>query len=119
VRAGHERGHLLVARLNELGTLPVRGTLERAHQPVDAVAGVSVDAPDPPGGETVEKVVTYCLAHPVPVPFARFARAWAARLPIGLPDRRSGITGARKSSYSSLRASPSTTAASICARCVS
>ena len=75
VRAGHERRHLLVADLDELRPLAVARARERAHHAVDPVPRVPVYAAHAPGGETVEEVVAYCLAHPVPVPFARFARA--------------------------------------------
>ena len=55
VGAGHERGHLLVADLDELGPLAVARARERAQDAVDPVAGIAVDAPDAPGGEALEE----------------------------------------------------------------
>jgi hypothetical protein len=49
VAACHERGHLLVAHLDEFRALAIARAGERAHQPVDPVAWISVDpiyAPD-------------------------------------------------------------------------
>jgi hypothetical protein len=43
VSARHERGHLLMPYLDELGPLAVARAPKRAHQAVDAVARVPVD----------------------------------------------------------------------------
>ena len=71
VAARHERGHLLVARLDELGVglRPV----ERAEEPVDPVARVAVDAVDAPLAETLEDEVGNELGHDPP--FACFLAA--------------------------------------------
>ncbi len=67
VRAGHERSHLLVANLDELerprAVDAAAGTVQRPHDPVDAIAGIAVDAPHPPGGEALEEVVRDRGAH--------------------------------------------------------
>ena len=55
VRAGHESRHRLVADLDVVD--PVFRALERAHDPVDAVAGVAVDPLDTPLGEALGKEV--------------------------------------------------------------
>src|SRR5438477_10061951 len=61
VRAGHERGHLFVPDLNEIDLLP--GALERSHDPVDAIAGITVDAPYTPFAEALDEEVAGCFAH--------------------------------------------------------
>ncbi len=60
VRTRHEGGHLLVAHLDELH--PLLGARERAHDPVDAVARVAVDAPDAPVGEPLDEEVAHVHA---------------------------------------------------------
>ena len=60
---GHERGHLLVARLDELGIAV--GPVERPEEPVDAVPRVAEDAVDPPLPEALEHEVGY-LRHATP-----------------------------------------------------
>ena len=63
VRARHERRHLLVARLDELGPLAVARAPERPHQAVDAVAGVAVDPIDAPSCKAIQEIVAHRLAH--------------------------------------------------------
>ena len=64
MRTRHERRHLLVPGLDELGTLrAIARAAERADDPVDPVPGISVDPLDAPCGETLEKVVAHGLAH--------------------------------------------------------
>ena len=59
---GHERGHFLVARLNELDLVsPEAG--QAAQQSVDAVAGIAKDAPDAPLMQAFPKEITDCLCH--------------------------------------------------------
>src|SRR5438094_10592464 len=61
VRAGHERCHLLVSHLHEIDR--VFGALERTHDPVDAIARITVDTLDTPLAEpTHEKVARRLLA---------------------------------------------------------
>ena len=55
VPARHERGHLLVPCLDELG-IALRA-VERAEEPVDPVAGIPVDAVDAPLAEACENEV--------------------------------------------------------------
>jgi hypothetical protein len=63
MRAGHDRGHLFVAHLHEVH-VAVRA-LERAHDSVDAVAGISVDAVNAPFIEALdEKVGDGLVCHP-------------------------------------------------------
>ncbi len=62
VGAGHERGHLLVANLDELR--PVAVVPERADDAVDPVARIAVDPLDAPiRGQSFEQVVGDGLAH--------------------------------------------------------
>ena len=65
VPAGHERGHLLVAGLDELGTLGL-GAIERSEEAVDAVSRVPEDALHAPGAETLQDEITDELAHGEP-----------------------------------------------------
>jgi len=62
VRAGHERGELLVWRLDELGLIP--RALNATDDPVDAVTGIAEDARHPPrpkaGGDKVSNFLC-CL----------------------------------------------------------
>src|SRR5205823_5933814 len=67
VPAGHERRHLLVADLDELGV--AARPVERAEERVDAVAGVAVDAMDTPLGQSLEDVISDQLSHSKPRPF--------------------------------------------------
>ena len=55
VRAGHQGGRLLVADLDELDAL--LGALQGAHDPVDAIAGIAVDAVDAPLGEPLNEEI--------------------------------------------------------------
>src|SRR5207248_9113187 len=57
----HERGHLLVAGLDEVG-IAVRA-VERAEERVDAVARVPVDAVDVPLAQAFQDVVSDELGH--------------------------------------------------------
>ena len=66
VRAGRERGDLLVAHLHELDL--VAEVVEGAQDAVDAVARVAVDALDAPPGEALEHEVTDCRSHAVALP---------------------------------------------------
>ena len=50
----HERAHLLVARLDEVDPAVA---LERADDAIDAVARVTIDAPDAPGLEPVDEEI--------------------------------------------------------------
>ena len=61
VAAGHERGQFLVARLDELHL--VAGAVERAHQPVDAVARIAEDTTHAPLAQPLEEVVAGGLGH--------------------------------------------------------
>src|SRR5881409_2437527 len=61
VCAGHECGHLLVAHLDEIDF--AFGALERAHDAVDSVAGVAVDAPHAPFAQPPDQKVARCLSH--------------------------------------------------------
>ena len=62
VRAGHERRHLLVANLDELGS-PLSAP-EGADDPVDAVSGIAVYALHAPlASETFKQVISDALAH--------------------------------------------------------
>ncbi len=64
VGAGHEGGLLLVAGLDEPdGVLGVLEAVQRARDPVDAVAWEPVDAADAPGVEAAEEEVGDGLAH--------------------------------------------------------
>ena len=64
VRAGHERGHLLVAHLHELDL--VGELLERADDRVDAVAGIAVDAAHAVLVQPFEQEVRRRLCHHSP-----------------------------------------------------
>jgi hypothetical protein len=57
VSARHESGELFVARLDELDA--VLRAPERAHDAVDAVAGITVDALHAPFAETLKKKIAY------------------------------------------------------------
>src|SRR5581483_7725078 len=61
VAAGHERGHLLVPHLDELG-VAVR-PVECSDESVDPVAGIAVDAVHAPLAEALEDEVGDHLAH--------------------------------------------------------
>jgi hypothetical protein len=61
VAARHERGHLLVAYLDEFEI--VAGTVQRAHDAVDTVAGIAVDAPDAPFAEAAQQEIADGVAH--------------------------------------------------------
>ena len=61
--ATHEGGRLLVPRLDELNLVP--GTVERADDAVDAIAGITVDATHAPFQQTRDKRIGYGLAHQV------------------------------------------------------
>src|SRR5205823_4121832 len=64
VAAGHERRHLLVADLDELGV--AAGTVERAEERVDAVAGIAVDPVDTPLRQPFEDEISDPLSHSYP-----------------------------------------------------
>src|SRR3569833_2545304 len=70
VRANHECSHLYMTRQHE-GDLPL-DELERAHDAVDAVAGIAVDAAHTPLPQTVQEKVGGGVAHTKP-PFFSFA----------------------------------------------
>jgi hypothetical protein len=59
--ASHERGQLLMARLDELHL--VAGPVERAQQPVDAVARIAEDPSHAPLPQPLEEVVAGGLRH--------------------------------------------------------
>ncbi len=61
VSRGHEGGHLLVARLDELDL--ALGAVQGAEHAVDAVAGVAVDPPHTPGVEPLDHEITDGLGH--------------------------------------------------------
>src|SRR3569832_1489390 len=61
MRAGQERGHFLMARLHE-GKLAL-AALERAHNAVDAVAGITVYARNAPLLEPLQHEICGGLAH--------------------------------------------------------
>ena len=63
VPAGHERGHLLVARLDELGVIIC--AVERAEEAVDPVPRVAVDAVDPPLAQALQNEIGNQLGHVV------------------------------------------------------
>src|SRR5262245_25350893 len=64
VRAGHEGRHLFVPRLDELHA--ILRAIERAENAVDAITGISVQAPDPPVRESFEKKIRNGLSHESP-----------------------------------------------------
>ncbi len=65
VGAGHEGSHLLVADLDELRY--VLAAAEGAHDPVDPIAGITVNTfHSPLGCESVEQVVGDGLTHSAP-----------------------------------------------------
>src|SRR6476620_5808632 len=89
VRTGHERGHLFMTYLHEVDVV---GAVEGAHDSVDAVARVSIDAPYAPLMQPGDEEVTRSLCHAVDpqshgVPFdgndaqSRRYAAGAQRLP--------------------------------------
>ena len=59
--AGHERGHLLVARLDELG-VPL-GAVERAEEGVDPVPRIAEHPVDAPFLEPAQDEVGNMLRH--------------------------------------------------------
>src|SRR5205807_9939814 len=61
MRARHERGHLFMANLNEVH-LAV-GAFERAHDAVDAVAGITVNAAHAPLVEAADEKVARGFSH--------------------------------------------------------
>src|SRR5581483_5626138 len=61
MRAGHERGHFLVARTHVVEL--VAGAIERAHETVDAIAGVTVYTPDLPLMQSIDDEIGDSLAH--------------------------------------------------------
>ena len=61
VSAGHERGHLLVAGLDELDLIVV--AIECSERRVDAVARVAVDALRSPLGEALQHEIGNGLGH--------------------------------------------------------
>ena len=61
VGAGHERGHLLVTRLHELGLVPTLA--QRPEDPVDAITGKAVQPRDTPLLEPRHQVVADCFRH--------------------------------------------------------
>ncbi len=66
VGARHERGHLLVAHLDELGVVP--GPVQRPHDAADAVPRVAEDPLHPPLRETLHQKIADGLAHEVFLP---------------------------------------------------
>jgi len=60
---GHERGHFLVPRLNEIDL--VLCPSHRAEHTVDAVAGITEHSPHTPFMEPRHDIVAYCLCHNV------------------------------------------------------
>ena len=82
VAARHERGHLLVARLDELGPALLLRAVERAEEGVDPVARVAVDALDPPLAQALQDVVGDELGHRDPPVYigVGIAQAIAAEL---------------------------------------
>jgi hypothetical protein len=63
---GHERRHLLVAHLDELRI--ALGAIQRTHDPVDAVAGVSEDPMNAPSPKALSrKSLTVSAMVPTPV----------------------------------------------------
>ena len=61
VRAGHERGHLFVAHLDEFDF--AAGAIERAEHAVDPIAGIAVDAFHAPVGETSDQEIARGFGH--------------------------------------------------------
>jgi hypothetical protein len=61
VCAGHEGGHLLVPDLDEGDG--VLGTVQRAEEAVDAIAGIAIDTADTPRLEPLDDEVRGRLAH--------------------------------------------------------
>src|SRR5438132_11268760 len=61
MRAGHERGHLLMTYLDEVD-LSV-GAIERAEHAVDPVAGIAVNAFDAPISETFDQKLARRISH--------------------------------------------------------
>jgi hypothetical protein len=55
VGGGHETGELFVRDLYELE--PIAGTVERAHDAVDSIAGKSEQAINAPFAEAIEQVI--------------------------------------------------------------
>src|SRR2546421_10424598 len=60
MRAGHEGGEFLVARLDDLHLLVAP---EGAHDAVHAIARVTVDALHAPLGKPLQQEITYGLRH--------------------------------------------------------
>lgn len=58
---GHEGAQLLMLRLDH-ANFALRPS-QRSHNPVNAVAGVSVDSLNPPGTEAFNNEITYRLSH--------------------------------------------------------
>src|SRR3569833_2590789 len=68
VRASHECSHLFMTRLFD-GDLPL-DALERAHDAVDTVAGIAVDAAHTPLPQTVQEKVGGGVANTKPPCFS-------------------------------------------------
>src|SRR3569623_1179834 len=68
VCASHERSHLFMTRLHE-SDIPLNA-LERAHDAVDAVAGIAVDAAHTPLPQTLQEKVGGGVAHTMPPCFS-------------------------------------------------
>src|SRR5581483_1258012 len=64
VAARHERRHLLVARLDELGAALLLGPVEGTEERVDAVARIAVHPLHAPFAQPLEHVVGDELGHP-------------------------------------------------------
>jgi hypothetical protein len=78
MRRRHEGRHLFVARLNELRA--IAGTTERAHDAVDAIAGVAEDPLDAPLRQALYQEIADGVCHDKssPVGPARVG-GWGAR----------------------------------------
>src|SRR5438105_8696063 len=63
MRAPHERGHLFVAHLHEIHVAV--GAFEGAHDSVDAVARIAVDAVNAPFAGPMDEQVAYGLVRHV------------------------------------------------------
>ena len=83
VTAGHERGGLLVARLDEAD--PTLGAIEGPDQPVDAITGIPVDGANAPRVQPLDDVIAHGLGHGpdglhAACPFARRGSWWRVGL---------------------------------------
>src|SRR5438045_5992593 len=61
MRACHERRHLFVAYLHVVDSVP--GPIDRADDAVNSVTRITVDALEPPLGDSFDQKVARCFSH--------------------------------------------------------